>query len=160
MNVLSLFDGISCARLVLCNLGLTVTNYWASEIDHKAICVSRRNWPNVIQLGDVRKLKLPSLPIDLLIGGSPCQDLSISRIGRQGLQGPQSSLFFEYVRIKNKSNPKFFLFENVASMSTKDKEIITNELGVEPYFYDSKYFSPQERKRLYWTNIPQNPPPH
>jgi DNA (cytosine-5)-methyltransferase 3A len=91
--------------------------------------------------------------IDLLIGGSPCQDLSIAKKNRQGLEGNRSSLFWEYVRILNEINPTYFILENVASMPQKDKDIITETLGVQPVMFNASLVSAQSRKRLFWTNI-------
>ena len=151
MNVLSLFDGISCARIAL---GNKVKKYYASEIDKNAISVAQKNFPDTIQLGDVKELKCIPEPIDLLIGGSPCTDLSIGKKERKGLEGNHSKLFWEYVRIKTLVKPQWFILENVASMPTKDKDIITKTLGVEPILLDASLVSAQCRKRLFWTNIP------
>jgi DNA-cytosine methyltransferase len=154
--VLSLFDGISCGQVALDKLGIPVKTYYASEIDKAAIRVTQTNYPSTIQLGDVRELDPKTLPkIDLLIGGSPCQDLSIIKVGhREGLQGQKSSLFYEYIRILKAVKPKYFLLENVAGMKKSDQDIITSYMGVEPVLIDSNCFSAQERKRLYWTNLP------
>ena len=112
------------------------------------------NHPDIIQLGDVRQVDGHTLePIDLLIGGSPCQDLSSLGKGA-GLQGERSGLFFEYLRLLNEVKPKYFILENVASMSHKDRDIISAHLGVEPIMINSNLVSAQCRKRLYWTNIP------
>jgi DNA (cytosine-5)-methyltransferase 3A len=154
MNVLSLFDGISCARVAL---GNKVNKYYASEIDKNAISVAQRNFPDTIQLGDVKNIKSIPVPIDLLIGGSPCTDLSIGKKERKGLEGNHSKLFWEYVRLKNLLNPKWFILENVASMPTKDRDIISKTLAVEPILLDASLVSAQCRKRLFWTNIPNIP---
>lgn len=153
MNVLSLFDGISCARVAL---GNKVSKYYASEIDKKAISIAQKNYPSTIQLGDVKSIKEDTIKeaIDLLIGGSPCLDLSIGNKKRKGLEGERSKLFYEYVRILKFLKPKYFILENVASMSLKDKEIITQQLGVEPILIDASLVSAQCRKRYFWTNIP------
>jgi DNA (cytosine-5)-methyltransferase 3A len=153
MRVLSLFDGISCARASLERAKLPISTYYASEIDKNAIKVSIKNYPDIIQLGSVVGLTPPE-NIDLLIGGSPCTDLSIAKKERQGLEGSQSSLFWEYVRIKKECNPKWFVLENVASMPKKDRDIITAEMGVEPVMFNASLVSAQNRKRLFWTNIP------
>jgi DNA (cytosine-5)-methyltransferase 3A len=153
MRVLSLFDGISCARASLERANLPISTYYASEIDKNAIKVSSKNYPDIIQLGSVVGLTPPE-NIDLLIGGSPCTDLSIAKKERQGLEGSQSSLFWEYVRIKKECNPKWFVLENVASMPKKDRDIITAEMGVEPVMFNASLVSAQCRKRLFWTNIP------
>lgn len=155
MKVLSLFDGISCARVALDRAGLPVEEYLACEIDKHAIKVSQTNYPTIVHLGDVRAVKDVG-HIDLLIGGSPCTDLSIAKKGRQGLAGEHSSLFWEYVRLWRETKPTYFLLENVASMPKADKAIITETLGVEPILFDAALVSAQCRKRLFWTNIPQS----
>ena len=113
MKVLSLFDGISCAKLALEKSNIKIDEYYASEVDNYSISVSKKNHPKIIHLGDVRKINTKSLPtIDLLIGGSPCQDLSNAQKG-QGLEGDKSRLFYEYIRIFKELKPKYFLLENV-----------------------------------------------
>lgn len=154
MNVLSLFDGISCGQIALERAGLKVDKYFASEIDKDVISVTQYNYPNTIQLGDIRNINLDILPkIDLLIGGSPCQDLSRAKTNGCGLNGEKSSLFYEYVRVLNEIKPKYFLLENV-KMKKEYMDIITKELGVNPILIDSSLVSAQHRERLYWTNIP------
>lgn len=153
MRILSLFDGISCARVSLDRASIPVTEYLASEIDKNAIAVSTKNYPDIKQVGSVVGLSIQQ-PIDLLIGGSPCTDLSIAKKDREGLEGSRSCLFWEYVRIKEETNPKWFILENVASMPKKDKDIITKALGVEPVLFNASLVSAQCRKRLFWTNIP------
>lgn len=153
MNVLSLFDGMSCGHVALERAGIKVDNYFASEIDKNAIEVTMKNYPNTIQLGDVTKWREWDLPrIDLLIGGSPCQGFS-----RQGkglnFDDPRSKLFFEFVKIKNKLNPKYFLLENVV-MKKEWSNIMTEYMELEPIEINSKVLSAQNRPRLYWTNIP------
>ena len=156
MNVLSLFDGISCGRVALERAGIKVDTYYASEIDKYAIKITQKNYPDTIQLGDVNNIDFTQFigKIDLLLGGSSCQDLSIAKQNRQGLKGERSKLFWKYVEALNIVKPKWFIFENVASMKKADKDIITKELGVEPIMIDSALVSAQQRKRLYWTNIP------
>lgn len=159
MNVLSLFDGISCGQIALQRAGIKVDKYYASEIKPSAIKCTQKNFPNTIQIGDVTKLDLSKLDkIDLLIGGSPCQDLSIAVVmvkdKREGLDGQKSSLFYEYVRILKQLKPKYFLLENVANMSKQDKQLISSILGVEPIEINSNLVSYQNRNRYYWTNIP------
>lgn len=154
MNVLSLFDGISCAYEALKKTNRNINQYFASEIEPKAILISKTNHSDIIQLGDVKQIDGTLLPkIDLLIGGSPCTDLSIAKKDRQGLKGSRSSLFWEYVRIKKEVNPTYFILENVASMPKEDKQIITEALGVEPVMFDASLVSAQSRKRYFWTNI-------
>lgn len=154
ITVLSLFDGISCGRVALQRANIPVAKYYASEIDKYAIQVTQKNWPDTIQLGDVKNVWARNLPkIDLLIGGSPCQDLSIAKNDREGLKGARSGLFWHYVRLLRTCKPKYFLLENVASMPKEAKEIITREMGVEPILINSALVSAQQRKRLYWTNI-------
>lgn len=164
MKILSLFDGISCARVALERAGISVEAYYASEIDEYAIHISKKNYPEIVHIGDVRNignneksekvLVSPNCKIDLLIGGSPCQDLSIAKKNRKGLEGERSGLFWEYVRILNEVKPKYFILENVASMPKEAKEIITKTLGVEPIMINASLVSAQNRKRLFWTNIP------
>ena len=154
MNVLSLFDGISCGQIALNRAAIKIDNYYASEIDKDAITVTQFNYPNTIQLGDIKKLKGNMLPkIDLLIGGSPCQDLSKAKTAGKGLNGEKSSLFYEYLRLLNEINPNYFLLENV-KMKKEYRDIITKELGVEPILINSNLVSAQNRERLYWSNIP------
>jgi site-specific DNA-cytosine methylase len=155
IRVLSLFDGISCARVALDRLGYEV-EYYASEVDRYAVQVAQKNWPDTVQLGDVRRITADMFPdgIDLLIGGSPCQDLSIAKAGRKGLDGERSGLFWEYVRIWRELRPRYFVLENVNSMPKEAKRIISETLGVEPIMIDAALVSGQTRKRVFWTNIP------
>jgi DNA-cytosine methyltransferase len=153
MNVLSLFDGISCARVALDRAGIEVNAYMASEIEKNAIKVSEKNYPDIIRVGDVVRLEVEG-QVDLLIGGSPCTDLSIAKKDRKGLEGDKSCLFWEFVRIKKECNPQWFILENVASMPKADRDIITREMGVEPVMFNASLVSAQCRKRLFWTNIP------
>lgn len=158
MNILSLFDGISCGQLALENLGISIDSYYSSEINPYAIKVTQNNFPNTIPLGCVKTVSL-NTPIDLLQGGSPCQDLSKAKCNGNGLEGNKSKLFWEYVRIKNEINPKYFLFENVIPRDKTNIAIISKALGVEPVAINSDLFVPQNRPRLYWTNIPVSPLP-
>jgi len=158
MNVLSLFDGISVARQAFHNADMPINKYYCCEIDKYAIQVSKKNWRDNIHLGSVVDFSNTSLDIDFLIGGSPCQDLSIAKKGRKGLDGDRSGLFWEYVRIKDLIKPKYFILENVASMPQKDKDIITEAMGVEPIMFNASLVSAQCRKRLFWTNIKFNLP--
>jgi len=179
MNVLSLFDGMSCGQLALNRLGIKYDKYFSSEIDKFTLKIAEKNFPNTIQLGDVSKLNLDELPkIDLLIGGSPCQNFTFAGT-RKGMStkdnieitsleqyldlkergfefAGQSYLFWEYVRILNeirKINPEVkFLLENVR-MEKRWKELISKIIGVQPIFINSNLFSAQNRQRLYWTNI-------
>jgi site-specific DNA-cytosine methylase len=151
INVLSLFDGVSCGRLALERAGVKVDKYFASEIDKYAIQVTTKNYPDTIQLGDITKIHSVPEKIDLLIGGSPCQGFSFA--GKQlNFDDPRSKLFFDYVRILNLVKPKYFLLENV-NMKKEYQDIITNYLGVEPIKINSELVSAQMRNRLYWTNI-------
>ncbi len=176
INVLSLFDGLSCGQIALNEVGIKYDNYFASEIDKHAIKVTMANYPNTIQLGSVTELNSENLPnIDLLIGGSPCQSFSFAG-KRQGMSTKdkidivsleqylelksngfefdgQSYLFWEYVRVLRQVKPKYFLLENV-KMVKKWENIISNELGVQPIEINSSLVSAQNRVRLYWTNIP------
>jgi len=155
MNVLSLFDGISCAYEAFNRAGIKVANYYACEIEKHATTISNKRHQGIHRpVNDVRKLRKDMLPhIDFLIGGSPCQDLSIAKKERKGLEGDRSSLFWEYVRLKNELKPKYFILENVASMPKDAKDIITKEMGVEPVMFNASLVSAQCRKRLFWTNI-------
>lgn len=154
MRVLSLFDGISCGRLALERAGIPVEVYYASEIDKYAIKVSEKNYPDIIRLGDIREIDFSQFigKIDLIIGGSPCQDLSIAKKNRQGLEGEKSGLFWKFVEAVKTIKPKYFMLENVASMSKENKQIITDTLGVESILINSALVSAQQRKRLYWCN--------
>lgn len=156
MQVVSLFDGVSVAMVALKKLGLPIESYTAYEIDKYAIEVSKKNHPEIKHLGDVRGLK-EAILCDLLIGGSPCTDLSICG-KREGLEGERSRLFWEYVRVLNLLKPKWFILENVASMKKGDKEVISKALGVEPILIDAGLVSAQRRKRYFWTNIPTTLP--
>ena len=153
MNVLSLFDGMSCGQIALNRSGIKYDNYFASEIDKWAIQVTQKNYPNTIQLGDVTKIKGSDLPkIDLVMGGSPCQGFSLA--GKKlNFEDPRSKLFFEFVRIIKELKPTYFLLENV-KMKKEWRDIITNELGCHPILINSSVVSAQNRERLYWTNIP------
>lgn len=154
MRILSLFDGISCGRLALERAGIPVEVYYASEIDKYAIKVSGKNYPDIIRLGDVREIDFSRFigKIDLIIGGSPCQDLSIAKKNRQGLEGEKSGLFWKFVEAVKTIKPKYFMLENVASMSKENKQIITDTLGIEPVLINSALVSAQQRKWLYWCN--------
>ena len=154
MRVLSLFDGISCARVGLERAGIPITSYTAYEIDKHAIAIAKKNYPDTIHHGDVRECKPNENEYDLVIGGSPCQDLSIAKKGRKGLDGDRSGLFWEWVRVWKAAKPKWWVLENVASMPKKDRDIISKELGVEPVLFNASLVSAQSRKRLFWTNIP------
>lgn len=172
MNVLSLFDGMSCGRIALERCGFKVDNYFASEIDKYAIKVAKANYPDTVHLGDVTgvmtyedyngeaSLIVPYLgryKIDILIGGSPCQGFSFA--GKQlNFEDPRSKLFFEYVRLLRELKPKYFLLENV-NMKQEYQDIISSLLGVEPIRINSNLVSAQNRDRLYWTNIPVLNPP-
>lgn len=178
INVLSLFDGMSCGRIALERAGITVNKYYASEIDKNAVKVSLANYPDIIHLGNIHRIrerqdlkdkgylysgyglhddvfhdKSYSLDkIDLLIGGSPCQGFSFA--GKQlNFDDPRSKLFFEFVRLLKACKPKYFLLENVL-MKKEYQNVITEHLGVEPIMINSSLLSAQNRKRLYWTNIP------
>ena len=175
MNVLSLFDGMSCGQQALERAGIKVDSYYASEVDPYAIQITMKNYPNTIQLGDVRNVNGNSLPsIDLLIGGSPCQSFSFAgrrkgmstkdeqeiltldhylQLKEEGFEFEgQSYLFWEYMRLLNEVKPKYFLLENVM-MSKKWKHILSDAIGCEPIMINSNLVSAQNRKRLYWTNI-------
>lgn len=155
IKVLSLFDGISCGMVALERACIPVEKYIAYEIEPNAIKISNKNYPSIEHKGDVITADFSQYAdFDLLIGGSPCQSLSIVQSKtRQNLDG-KSKLFFEFVRALKEVKPKYFLFENVASMKDECKQVISECLGCEPIFIDSADFSAQSRPRYYWTNIP------
>ena len=179
MNVLSLFDGMSCGQQALERAGFKVTNYFASEIDKHAIKVTMANYPNTIQLGSVVDVNGYSLPkIDLLIGGSPCQSFSFAG-KRKGMSTKceteiltldhylelkaegyefegQSYLFWEYMRLLKETKPKYFLLENV-EMGEKWERVLSKAIGVNGIHINSALVSAQNRKRIYWTNIGHEP---
>lgn len=154
MRVLSLFDGICCGHLALERAGIKIDSYDAYEIEPNAIKATQANFPDVVHHGDVTKEDFTKYrgKIDLLIGGSPCTQLSMAGNG-QGLKGAQSKLFYDYARALEEAQPKYFLLENVI-MKKEWEDIITNILGVEPIEINSALVSAQNRRRLYWTNIP------
>ncbi len=156
MNILSLFDGMSCGQIALEYADIKIDNYLASEIDKPAIQITMNNYPNTIQLGDVVKIKSKNLPhIDLLIGGSPCQGFSFA--GKQLNFGDiRSFLFFEFIILLNECKHKYFLLENV-KMKQEYQDVISNYLNIRPVEINSGTTSAQDRKRLYWTNISFNP---
>jgi DNA (cytosine-5)-methyltransferase 3A len=154
MNVLSLFDGMSCGQVALNNLGIKVDKYFASEIDKYAMEIAKKNFPDIIHVGNVEFVTKSMLnnKIDLIIGGSPCQ--GFSRAGKGlNFEDPRSKLFFEFVRLIKECKPKYFMLENV-KMNKESRDIISEYLGVEPIYIDSALLSAQTRKRYYWTNIP------
>lgn len=155
LKVVSLFDGISCGRIALERAGISVREYFACEIKPEAIKVTMFNYPDTVQLGDVRNVDFAAVVgggCDLLIGGSPCQDLSHAHSERLGLKGTKSSLFWEYARALKELNPKYFLLENV-EMPPADYETISQTLGTYPVNINSELVSAQMRNRFYWTNI-------
>lgn len=159
MNVLSLFDGISCGRVALERSGIKIDNYFASEIDKYSIEISRKNYPDIIQLGDIEKWQDWNLPkIDLIIGGSPCQGFSIAGDGLN-FEDPRSKLFFTFFNICvaniTKNGEMKFMLENV-KMKKEWSDIITKYLSVNPILINSSLVSAQNRERLYWTNISKN----
>jgi DNA-cytosine methyltransferase len=162
MNVLSLFDGMSCGMLALDRLGIKVNKYYASEIDKYAMQVSAANYPEIIQVGDVCDLKSEDFKdIDLILAGSPCQGFSFA--GKQlAFDDLRSALFFEFIRLLKEIKPKYFLLENV-KMKKEYLQIISEQVsacypeipfGIEPIFINSSLVSAQSRQRYYWTNIP------
>ncbi len=166
MNVLSLFDGMSGGMLALKDANISVKNYYASEIKEHAIKASKHNFKNITHIGDIRNVHYSNGilftengmydvgKIDLLIGGSPCQDLSFMNQKQQGLEGEKSKLFYEFYRIFKEVNAKFFLLENVASMNNASRDIISKLMGVGHIERNSNLVSAQDRRRYYWTNIP------
>lgn len=167
--VLSLFDGMSCGQLALARLGVKVAKYFASEIDKHAIKVTQDNFPDTIQIGDVRKVTYSGGvlytekgdyvvgEVDLLLAGSPCQ--GFSSVGKQlHFDDERSKLYFEFERLKNEIKPKWFLLENV-KMKAVYREIISERLGVPPVTINSRLLSAQNRLRLYWSNLSITEPP-
>ena len=158
MKVLSLFDGISCGMVALEKAGIPVERYVAYEIEPNAIKISKKNYPQIEHCGDVTMADFTQYQgFDILIGGSPCQDLSNYKYDRgevKGLEGSKSNLFYHFVRALKECKPKYFLLENVASMEQKWADVISEELGVPPIMINSALVCGAERKRLYWTNIP------
>src|SRR6056297_3517488 len=175
MNILSLFDGMSCGQIALERAGIDIDKYFASEVDKHAITVTMSNYPDTIQLGDVRDVKAINLPkIDMVIGGSPCQSFSFAgkRNGMTTVENErienldrylelkndgfefqgESYLFWEFVRLVNECKPKYFFLENVV-MAKQWEGVITRALGIHPIKINSALVSAQNRKRLYWTNI-------
>ena len=165
MNVLSLFDGMSCGQIALERAGIKVDKYYASEIKKHAIKVTMENYPNTIQIGDVTKIHYKDSTlytengnfnvgkIDLLIGGSPCQDFSLLKLNGKGLDGDKSKLFYEYLRLLREVKPKYFLLENV-KMKKESRNQLNQYLGVDGIDINSSLVSYQNRPRIYWTNIP------
>jgi len=162
MNILSLFDGMSCGQIALNRAGINYENYYASEIDKHAIKVTQSNYPNTIQLGDVTKWRdwnLDWSKIGLLMAGSPCQGFSFA--GKQlAFDDPRSALFFVFVEIwrhiKSQNPNAYYLLENV-KMKKEHELVISNYMGVHPIEINSALVSAQNRKRLYWTNIANQP---
>ena len=165
MIVLSLFDGMSCGRIAVQKIGVTPTKYFASEIKPHAIKCSKTNFDDIIHIGDVTKVSYKDGvlntefgnyevgQIDLLIGGSLCQDFSLLKVGGKGLEGDKSKLFYEYLRLLNEIQPKYFLLENV-KMKKESRAQLDQYLGVEGLDINSRLVSYQNRPRIYWTNIP------
>jgi len=177
MNVLSLFDGMSCGQIAFDKLGIKFdgvkNKYYAAEIKKSGIKVTKYNYPNTIHIGDVTKISYKEGilytengehevgEIDYLIGGSPCQDFSLGKVlyikeNKYGLKGDKSKLFYEYLRLLKEINPKYFLLENV-KMKQESKNQLDSYLGVEGVYINSIDFSFQNRPRFYWTNIDISP---
>jgi len=153
MNILSLFDGVSCGRIALERAAIQIDKYFASEIDTPAINIAKANYPDTIYLGDVNMINGVNLPpITLLMGGSPCQGFSFAGKGLN-FKDPRSKLFFQFNRLLKEVKPKYFLLENT-KMNKDSMDIISNTLGIEPIEINSALVSGQNRVRNYWTNIP------
>lgn len=162
MKVLSLFDGISGAQAALKSIGIKPDLYVASEINPHAIKITQGHFPKTIQVGDIETFynsngHLKFGDFDLLIFGSPCTDLSVAKKNRQSLQGKSSGLFYLAHKIFCETNPTYYFMENVATMSDASRKEISELMGVEPVEINSSLFVPQNRRRLYWTNLPCNP---
>ena len=156
MRVLSLFDGISCGMLALHRADIPVECYDAFEIDKYAITVSEKNYPNIVHHGDVFEGDFTQFKgYDLLLGGSPCTYWSIAKKGRETTSdGMGFKLFMEYVRALKESECRYFLYENNYSIHQNIKDEISKYLGVQPIMINSALVSGQNRKRCYWTSIP------
>jgi DNA (cytosine-5)-methyltransferase 3A len=155
LKYLSLFSGIGGFELGILNSFPDAECIGFSEIDKYAIQTYRKHFPEHELLGNIVNINPYALPdFDLMVGGFPCQDLSIAKAGRKGLSGERSGLFWTMLSIMRIKNPKYFCFENVASMPRQDRDMITKELGVEPVMINAALVSAQSRKRLFWTNIP------
>lgn len=171
MKVLALFDGISIGQLAFEKAGIKVDQYYAAEVKNKAIKVTQLHFPDTIQIGDVTKVSYKDGVlhtekgsfevgnIDMVIGGSPCQDFSIGKVldnktkESKGLEGEKSKLFYEFLRLKEEVNPTYFFLENVKMKKSSEQEL--NEyLGVEGIHINSNLVSFQDRARIYWTDIP------
>lgn len=153
MKVFSAFDGMSCGQIALNEVGIKPEIYYASELKKHAINVTNFNYPETVQVGDITKVKAEEIgPVDLFIGGSPCQDFSKANEKRKGLEGSKSSLFFEWLRLRDELKPKYWFFENVG-MTEEDFRKVNSYLGCKPVKINSKLVSAQLRKRFYWSNI-------
>ena len=154
LRVLSLFDGISCGQVALERAGIPIEVYYASEIDKYAIQITQKNYPDTIQLGDINNIDFTQFigKIDLIMGGSPCQDLSIAG-KRKGLSGERSGLFYKFVEAIEVIKPKYFLLENNYGMPQEAYEEMSRLMGCYPIMINSALVSAQTRKRFYWTNI-------
>ena len=158
MDVLSLFDGISCGMVAAERAGLKIDNYYAYEIDQNAIKISQKNYPSIIHCGNVFDGNFTQYNnIDLLLGGSPCTYWSVAQKANKRetiSEGIGWELFKQYVRALTEAKPKYFLYENNKSMSNSIRDEITKYLGVAPILINSALVSAQNRNRYYWTNIP------
>ena len=161
ITVLSLCDGMSGGQIALKELGIPIRKYYAYEIKSTAIQTTQLNFPQTVQMGDIDDFDIAKLGdnVDLLLCGSPCQNMSLINItGKSGVNGEKSSLIYKCVEIMKQVKPKYFLFENVYSMTNKDKEVFNSLIECEPIHIDSSLLSAQKRNRYYWTNIPVNVP--
>jgi hypothetical protein len=168
MNVLSLFDGASIGQLALKELGIEVDNYYASEIKPVAIKLTKYHFPETIHIGNVEKVSYENgilytengnfeTEIDMVIGGSPCQDFTPVKwinhaSGGSGLEGDKSRLFYEYLRILKEINPKYYFLENV-KMKKESEQMLNDFMGINGLHVNSELVSFQKRPRIYWTNI-------
>lgn len=161
ITVLSLCDGMSGGQIALKELGIPIRKYYAYEIKSTAIQTTQLNFPQTVQMGDIEDFDIAKLGdnVDLLLCGSPCQNMSLINItGKSGINGEKSRLIYKCVEIMKQVKPKYFLFENVYSMTNKDKEVFNSLIECEPIHIDSSLLSAQKRNRYYWTNIPVNVP--
>lgn len=151
-------DGKSGGQIALKELDIPIHKYFSYEIKPTALYATQLNFPNTIQLGNVNDFNISQLEdeqIDLFLCGSPCQDMSLINVNnRVGVNGEKSSLLYKCVEILKQIKPKYFLFENVGSMTNADKEVFNREIGIDPIAINSSLVSAQQRNRFYWTNIP------
>lgn len=162
LNVLSTFDGIGAPRAALEQAGVPVGRYYSSEVDPYAAAIARRNYPDTVELGDIRGVSKQAIPekINLMCGGFPCQDLSRANVGGAGVAGDRSGLVREFVRVMDDVQPNHILVENVVPTGRRaeqDVKAVSKMLGMDPVLVDAASFGPMRRPRLWWTDLPVRP---